>query len=342
MHERPRHFRLNAITSLLLYIFILLGLWTIQQTILGLTQHANARPTACQITPRAPVAMAPSTPRDNLIPLVPYLAIESIDFAALFFVSVLMATLEDRSVGVFGLGGNQSASRFLYGALWGLAAMSLLIGALSILHLVSFDARLLHGSAILGWGASQLFLFLLVGLFEEYLFRGYIQFTLTRGLVSLGNLIAPRHARTIAFWLASLLTSALFLYGHTRNDGETWIGLFQVFLAGAVFVVALWRTGSLWWAIGFHMAWDWTQSFLYGVPDSGSLMQGRLFATHATGNPLYSGGTAGPEGSVLCAPILLLVIVVLLYTHPSPQPPLETRSDLLPSSELRSTQREST
>jgi hypothetical protein len=52
-------------------------------------------------------------------------------------------------------------------------------------------------------------------------------------------------------------------------------------------------------------------------------MQGRLFATHAMGNPMLSGGTVGPEGSILCIPILLLVIVVLLFTRSSPQPALE-------------------
>jgi membrane protease YdiL (CAAX protease family) len=93
---------------------------------------------------------------------------------------------------------------------------------------------------------------------------------------------------------------------------------------GVVFTLALWRTGSLWWAIGFHMAWDWAQSFLYGVPDSGYLIQGRLFATEALGNPLLSGGADGPEGSVFSIAVLLLVIVVLWFTKPAPQPALET------------------
>jgi len=57
-------------------------------------------------------------------------------------------------------------------------------------------------------------------------------------------------------------------------------------------------------------------------------MQGRLFSTHALGNKLFSGGTVGPEGSILCAPILLLVILVLLFTHPSPQPLLEIKPPL--------------
>jgi hypothetical protein len=74
------------------------------------------------------------------------------------------------------------------------------------------------------------------------------------------------------------------------------------------------------------MAWDWAQSFLYGVPDSGLLVQGRLFATHAVGNPMLSGGADGPEGSILCIPIMLLVIVVLLFTRSSPQPALETNA----------------
>jgi hypothetical protein len=187
---------------------------------------------------------------------------------------------------------------------------------LDMFHLLSFDARLLHGRAILMWGAVQLLAFLLVGLVEEYIFRGYLQFTLARGLNSTGNLIPRPHARAIA---------------HSFKDGENKLGLLQVFVFGVVLAVSLWRTGSLWWGIGFHMAWDWAQSFLYGVPDSGDLMQGRLFATHSLGNPLLSGGTVGPEGSALCIPILLLVIVVLFFTHTSPQPPLETKSQLINS-----------
>jgi len=255
---------------------------------------------------------------------------EGILFVVLVLVSWLMATIEGRSVWAFGLGGLNSAGRFLVGAAWGLAAMSLLITALWAMHLLVFDSELDHGWAIPGWGSAQLFGFLVVGLVEEYLFRGYLQFTLTRGLVCVGNLISRQHARTIAFWIAAVITSTLFFLAHTGNPGETPVGLLLVFLAGVAFLVALWRTGSLWWAIGFHMAWDWAQSFLYGVPDSGGLVEGRLFATHALGNPFLSGGTDGPEGSVLCIPILVLVILLLVFfTRSSPQPALETKEQFL-------------
>ncbi len=303
---------LDTLSSLLIYILLLAGLWGAQQLLLFGTA-----------APPAPTVATHTAPDLQNLPLSPYILIEGLDFAAILLVSFFMATLENRSLGVFGLGGRHPLAHFLQGTLWGLFALSLLIAILHGLHLLVFDTLLLHGPSILAAAASQLTLFLLVGLYEEYLFRGYIQFTLTRALLSVGNRLSPRHARTIAFWTAALLTSAIFLYAHTRNTGETPLGLIQIFLAGIVFVFALWRTGSLWWGIGFHMAWDWSQSFLYGVPDSGGLLQGRLFATHALGKPLLSGGTVGPEGSVLCIPIFLLTILVLALIHPSPQPPLD-------------------
>jgi membrane protease YdiL (CAAX protease family) len=256
--------------------------------------------------------------------LLPTLFIEACAFGTVLLVSWVMAFIERRRVSAFGLGGRHFLHRFLHGAFWGVAAISLLVGLLYAFRLLTFDKLLDHGPAILGLGALQLLLFLFAGLLEEYLFRGYIQFTLTRGLVGLGEILSQARGRAIAFWIASFITSAIFLYAHISNSGEDKLGLISVFFAGVVFVVALWRTGSLWWAIGFHMAWDWGQSFLYGVPDSGQLFQGHLFATHPNGSPLLSGGTVGPEGSVLLYPVLALVILVLIHTHPSPQPPLET------------------
>jgi uncharacterized protein len=328
-------FGLRAGWSLLIYLALA---FSIIFSIHAVSVHLKARHEQAAVAAAAktagttkaspPATAKPATPKPDDSapqPMRSMLIGETLLFAAFFLLSWLMAVIERRRVAVFGLGGIHSLNRFLVGAFWGLASMSLLISTLRIFHLLSFDARLLHGLPIFGWGATQLLAFLLVGLAEEYIFRGYIQFTLTRGLLCIGNLIDRSHARSIAFWMAAVVTSALFFLAHTGNGGEDKIGLLLVFLAGLLFVVALWRTGSLWFGIGLHTTWDWAQSFLYGVPDSGGLMQGRLFSTHPLGNPMYSGGTVGPEGSVLCVPILILLILVLFFTHPSPQPPLETR-----------------
>jgi uncharacterized protein len=322
-------FGLRAGWSLLIYFSILAA---VVFSVRGATHYYKAKAhdaavSAARVAGKPAPSATPAKPDPNApMPFLPGIEQEGIAFAVVFLISLAMAAIERRRFTVYGLGSQRSLSRFFTGGVWGVAAVSLLVGSLRVFHLVSFDAQLDHGWAILGYGAALLLLFLFVGLLEEYIFRGYLQFTLTRGLVGLGNLISPKHGRSIAFWIATLITSALFFLAHTSNDGEDKIGLLLVFLAGVAFVVALWRTGSLWWAIGFHMAWDWSQSFLYGVPDSGLLVQGRLFSTHALGNPAFSGGTVGPEGSVLCIPILLLVIVVLLFTRSSPQPPLETKA----------------
>ncbi len=314
-------FGLRAVWSLLIYIALFACAQIAARTILH-RMHPPTQAATATAKP-APAPAKPSAPQPQSVK--PFLIGESIGFAVLLLLSWIMAIVERRRIGAYGLGGAHFLHRFFHGAFWGLAALSLIVLLLHTCHLLTFDGMLDHGASIFGWGAVLLLGFLLVGLLEEYLFRGYLQFTLTRGFVWLGELISPPHARSIAFWTASILTSALFLYGHTGNSGEDKFGLISVFLAGVVFVVALWRTGSLWWAIGFHMAWDWAQSFLYGVPDSGQLVQGRLFATHPSGNPLLSGGTVGPEGSVLLVPVMALVLVVLFYTHPSPQPPLEAK-----------------
>jgi membrane protease YdiL (CAAX protease family) len=316
---------LRAGWSLLIYFAILLSVVFSVRTV-----HDHYKNKAHQ----AAVAAGHAAPIAKHDPNAPVSAMETvkmegISFGAIFAISLLMAFIERRRISAYGLGGRRPVSRFFTGLFWGLAALGLLVGTLRLLHLLSFDAQLDHGWQILSFGALQLVGFLFVGLLEEYLFRGYLQFTLTRGLVGLGNLISAKHGRAASFWIATVITSGLFFLAHTGNDGEDKVGLLLVFLAGVAFVFALWRTGSLWWAIGFHTAWDWSQSFLYGVPDSGLLVQGRMFATHAMGNPLLSGGSVGPEGSVFCIPVLLLVIVVLFFTRPAPLPPLETNNLLV-------------
>ena len=130
----------------------------------------------------------------------------------------------------------------------------------------------------------------MVGISEESLLRGYLQFTLARG---------------VGFWWAAVLLSVAFALSHIHNGGESPSGLVVVALGGLVFCLSLWYTKSLWWAIGFHAGWDWGQSYLYGTADSGLLLQGHLLTSHPSGNPRWSGGATGPEGSLLILPILI-------------------------------------
>jgi hypothetical protein len=71
-----------------------------------------------------------------------------------------------------------------------------------------------------------------------------------------------------------------------------------------------------------HTSWDWAQSYFYGTPDSGTISQGHLIASHPIGAKFLSGGPDGPEGSVLVIPALLLVALVIHLTLPRRNYPL--------------------
>ncbi len=79
-----------------------------------------------------------------------------------------------------------------------------------------------------------------------------------------------------AFWQASWVTSTAFGYIHTGNYGENWLGIFATAAIGFVFCVSVWVTGSAWWAIGCHAAWDWAETYFYGTADSGNVANGHF------------------------------------------------------------------
>jgi membrane protease YdiL (CAAX protease family) len=219
---------------------------------------------------------------------------EGAQLIPLLLATAIMALIERRPLLAYGYQGKARAVRFISGLAWGFVALSALVLVLWRAGLLVFDGVQLHGADVwkyaLGWGV----LFLVVAVFEESTLRGYLQFTLTRG---------------IGFWWGALLLSFLFGFSHGTNPGETPVGLFGAAAVGMVFCLSLWYTGSLWWALGCHASWDWAESYFYGTSDSGLMAQGHLFGEHPTGPLLWSGGTTGPEGSLLV--LVLLAIMAL-------------------------------
>jgi membrane protease YdiL (CAAX protease family) len=242
---------------------------------------------------------------------------EGASFLLVFLVTWIMSKIERRPNSVYGLGGKRKLPHFLAGLAWGIICISILIVTLRVTGLLVIDRRLLFGSDIFRYGAIWLLVFLLVGLLEEYMSRGYLQYTLTRGLAGIYQwAFKTRYSKELGFWTSAVILSFLFGLGHNGNPGESPIGLLSAGLAAMVFCFSLWRTGSLWWAIGFHATWDWGQSFLYGVADSGLMAQHHFLATHPVGKPILSGGATGPEGSIFAIAVLALISLIILFTLP--------------------------
>jgi len=184
---------------------------------------------------------------------------------------------------------------FWEGTVWGFLAISGTLLTIFGLHGFHITGLAIHGAVIPGAVASWSITFLMVGLSEEFAFRGYTQFTLTTG---------------IGFWPSAVLFSALFAAAHLGNPGETKTGLLSVVWFGLLFCLILRRTGNLWWAVGFHAGWDWGQTFFYGVHDSGMAPYHNLLNSEFFGPNWLTGGSVGPEASVF-TPIALLVVAVL-------------------------------
>jgi CAAX protease family protein len=228
----------------------------------------------------------------NPIPVRLGLLQESYQLLMVAVAPLAMARIERRPVLSYGYTGRHRLIRLVTGLLWGFFCLSGLVGTLWKARLLVFDGMALSGFSVLGFAFAWGFVFLLVGFFEESLLRGYLQHTLTRG---------------IGFWWAALFLSVVFALGHATNNGESVQGIVEVGLAGLLFCLSLWYTKSLWWAVGFHAGWDWGQSYFYGTPDSGLVTRGHLLSSHPAGDPIWSGGTAGPEGSLLVVPLVILV-----------------------------------
>jgi uncharacterized protein len=224
---------------------------------------------------------------------------EGIAFLLLCVAALIMSKIEHRKFSEYGLPLRQALRKdFWIGAASGFLAISGTLLTMFLLHGFRVTGLALHGTAILSsllaWGIA----FLMVGLFEEFLCRGYAQFTLASG---------------IGFWPAAFVMSGLFAFGHTFNANETGVGAAATGLFGLLLCLFLRRTGNLWCSVGFHAAYDWGQTF-YGVPDSGVVPYHNVLSSAFSGPRWLTGGIVGPEASVL-TPIALLAVALIFSRY---------------------------
>ena len=221
---------------------------------------------------------------------------------AILVISALAATLAmaiatGRPFSQFGFGGKSRVRYFLLGIVCGLAFLAALLVGLKLLGVFTFGNPTIDPTSIGSYAASYAVLFLAVGVGEETLFRGY-------ALVSL--------SRAFSFWPAAILLGVLFGAGHLGNGAsESYIGAAAAGLFGIALAYSFLKTGSLWLAIGIHSGWDYAESFIFGVSDSGTpALPGAVFHPTSHGPDWLTGGTVGPEGSVLVLVPLIAIAVV--------------------------------
>ena len=214
-----------------------------------------------------------------------------------------VARMELRPLAAYGMPPREAfGARFWEGCVWGFAMLSLVLLVIRLTGHFEIDSVALSGPDIfkyaIGWGLA----FYFVAISEEFIFRGYLFFIYTRGM---------------SFWVSALILSLLFGAAHLGNPNENVFGILQVVVVGMIFCLTIRRTGTLWLAVGFHATWDWAQTFFYGTPDSGLLGVGRLLNSSSAGPKWLTGGSAGPEGSIVAFLVLLLFALLIHLRFPN-------------------------
>lgn len=136
------------------------------------------------------------------------------------------------------------------------------------------------------------------GIFEELLFRGVLFRIVEEGLGS---------------WISLAVSSLVFGLVHLMNPSATLMGaIFISVEAGILLAAAYMLTRRLWMSMGFHMAWNYTQSGVFSGIVSGSDTDPGLIKPVIDGPTLLTGGTFGVESSVIAFLLCTATGVILL------------------------------
>ena len=111
---------------------------------------------------------------------------------------------------------------------------------------------------------------------------------------------------------ATIFMSLLFGAIHLFNPGATFASTIVTIFAGWLFAICYLRTRALWLAWGFHFTWNATMGILFGLPISGITNFSPVVASNANGPLWITGGDYGPEGSLICAIVILVLIPVTI------------------------------
>jgi len=222
-----------------------------------------------------------------------------IDFSFVCALSWMMSRIEHERFSAYGLPLSRDAGKLLAkGLVWGFIPSALILIPIYVLGGCSFHGLALHGGEFFKYAFLWALGFLGVGFSEEFLFRGYVQKTLSEG---------------IGFWPAAFIFSFLFGFVHFFfKPQEDWIDPVSVGLYGLFWALTLRRTGSLWFAVGFHAASDYADMVAFAEPNTGNAgkpLIGHLLDVRFHGPDWLTGGPRGTEASLL----VFVVLAGLFY-----------------------------
>jgi hypothetical protein len=200
------------------------------------------------------------------------------------------------------MGGKKMLRYVLLGFATGLTVMLAAMLGILALKSATVSAPEQSWTSALGNGFKWVLLDFLGALGEEIYGRAVI-------LIVAERFLGPRGAM--------LISGVMFSGLHFSNPGATWVWLLRLFCQGVLLAYAVFRTGSLGWSVGYHTGWNWVGAPLLGAVGSGYMDEGHIFDFHMHGSIWITGGSVGPEGSILAFLAVSTALGILLLTTTS-------------------------
>ena len=223
---------------------------------------------------------------------------EGFNFACALIVTAAFAFYERRRIDSYGM----PIASALKSPTWDGFALGVVQPAIVAFAMLAFGAMQIRGLAQPGAASlvsalAWLGACLAIGIAEEFLFRGYFLQTLWKA---------------IGFWPASAVVAAIFAGVHyALKPGENLADMITLVSFSLLCCYSVLRTGNLWFAVGFHVAYDFMQLFVIGTPNGGLIPVGRLLDVSFNGPAWLTGGSLGTEASWLGYPLDILAFVFI-------------------------------
>ena len=216
--------------------------------------------------------------------------------------TALFARYEGRRVDSYGLPvGAAFGARTWEGALAGVIMAGAVALGMYALGGMQVTGLATTGGALLLSAVAWLLANVCIGLAEEFWYRSYILQTLWKSL---------------GFWPAAIIIALNFAADHYFNKtGENVWDVITLVSLSLLMCYSVLRTGTLWFAVGFHVAFDYMQLFVIGTPNGSEIPVGRLLNVQFAGPTWLTGGVLGTEASFLMYPMIALLWLYLWWRY---------------------------
>lgn len=203
--------------------------------------------------------------------------------------------IEARHLTSMGMRKKKAGIHYLQGLLVGFVMISLIALLSALFGITEIN---LCKSRNMGIIAPMLSGFLVQGMSEEFIFRGYLM-----------NTLGGRHNP----WIAVIVSSAAFSLAHLLNPGFSFLVFINLSLFGVFAGLYMIAFDDIWGACAIHSIWNFTQGSIYGISVSGTGENESIFRTTAVSSSvLLTGGDFGIEGSIITTIVLTAACIPVL------------------------------